>query len=126
MRATVCTLLAVLAFAGCGGADDPELPRSGPVASPAPLSSDDLKFAMLTAQRELETYFFAEGIYTADEDRLGPAFPSTVAVEEAGARSFSLTAQDAQGIRYVLTKDGDVVERSCRPPDPDACPGGGW
>lgn len=126
MRATVCGLTAavLLALAGCG--DDPELPVSGPVTTPTPPPTDQLKFDMLQAQRDLETYRLSTGTYTEDETLLGPTFPLTVTVKDAGTRSFYMAAYDDQGIRYAMINEDGTVTRTCDPPEADACPDGVW
>jgi hypothetical protein len=125
MRRPAPIVLTVLALAGCGG-DDEKLPVSEPVTSPTPPPTDELKYDMLTAEIQLDGYRFSEGVYTADENLLGPAFPGTVTVKEADSRSFYIAAYDDQGTRFAMVKKDDVVQRTCDPPDPDACPDGKW
>lgn len=125
MRPATALVALVLVLAGCGD-DDTPLPTSGPVATVTPPPPDDLKLDLVTAERELETYRFAEGSYTADESLLGPAFPPTVTVKEAGLDSFYIAAYDDTGIRYVMIREGEVTERTCDPVDPAHCPDGEW
>ncbi len=117
---------AILALAGCGE-DKPELPTSGPVSTVTPPPANDLKLDLTTAVRELETYYFAEGTYPEDETLLGPAFPLTVTVKEAGPEGFYIAAYDDQGTRYAMIRaEGEEDRRICDPPSPDDCPNGEW
>ncbi len=119
-----CSALVLVALAGCGGGDDKT--AAAPGASPTPPPSDQLKYDLLTAAIQLDAYRLAEKTFTADEEELGAAFPPTVTVKEADAESFYMAARDDKGIRYVLRRTGDVTERTCDPPAPDACPDGEW
>lgn len=118
-------ILAVAVLAGCGGRDDDAVaPAARATVTPPP--SDQLKYDLLTAAIQLDAYRLAEKSFTADEQRLGAAFPPTVTVKEADRTSFYMAARDSKGVRYVLRRTGDVTERTCDPPTPDACPGGEW
>lgn len=121
-----CSALLLLALAGCGGGGGDETTAGAPAASPTPPPADLLKYDMLTAAIQLDAYRLAEKTFTADETKLGEAFPGTVTVKDADATSFYMAARDADGVRYVLRRTGDVTERTCDPPTRDACPGGEW
>jgi hypothetical protein len=124
-RRALVAAAAAAAVAGCGG-EEPQLPVSSPVPSPTPPPTAELKYDMLVAEQELETHRFAEGAYTDDELQLGPAYPLTVDVTSAGSDGFRLQATDELGITYVLIRRGDRVRRTCKPADPEHCPGGEW
>ncbi len=117
--------LIVVALAGCGGgAKQASAPAAS--ASPTPPPSAQLKYDLLTAAIQLDAYRLSEKTFTADETKLGPAFPDTVTVKTADANSFYMAARDNKGIRYVLRRTGNVTERTCDPPDEDVCPDGRW
>lgn len=118
--------LLLVALAGCGGGGDRPAKATGPAASPTPPPADELKYDLLTAAIQLDAYRLAEKTFTADETKLGPAFPRTVTVKTADRTSFYLAARDNQGVRYVLRRTGDVTERTCDPPTRSSCPGGEW
>ena len=122
-----CSALLLVAVAGCGsGSGGDAQPAAAPTGTPAPPSSDQLKYDLLTAAIQLDAYRLAEKTFTDDETKLGPAFPRTVTVKAADRTSFYLAARDDRGIRYVLRRTGDVTERTCDPPDADVCPDGTW
>lgn len=122
-----CSALLLVALAGCGGGDDDKAAvAAAPDVAPTPPPSDQLKYDLLTAAIQLDAYRLAEKTFTDDETKLGPAFPRTVTVKSADATSFYIAAYDDKHIRYVLRRTGDVTERTCDPPDRDACPGGEW
>lgn len=122
--------VAALAAAGCGGGDtDPaEAARAftTPSATPAPPPSDQLKYDLLTAAIQLRAYRLEHGTYTADETKLGEAFPRTLTVKAGDADGFYLAAYDNRRIRYVLIERDGAVQRTCKPARPGACPGGRW
>ena len=128
MRRALAVCAAALAPAGCGSnaSDRAPLPTSAPAATVTPPPADDLKIDLATAIRELETYYFSEGSYTEEESLLGPAFPPTVIVKEAGPDGFYIAAYDDQGIRYAMIREGEKDRRVCRPADPVDCPNGEW
>lgn len=120
---SACLMLTCLALlSGCGG-DDKK--KTAPAAT-QPQDSEDLKIDMLEASALLDTYRLEEKGYTADEKKLGDAFPKTVTVKEADKDSFYMAARDDQGVRYVLRVDAGKSMRTCDPPKPGSCPKGKW
>jgi hypothetical protein len=128
VRRALGVCAAALALAACGSyaSDEAPLPTSAPAATVTPPPADDLKIDLATAIRELETYRFSEGSYTEEESLLGPAFPPTVTVRDAGPDGFHIAAVDNQGIRYEMIRAGERDRRVCRPADPVYCPNGEW
>jgi hypothetical protein len=117
-------LLVAVVLAGCGGDDGADAPAVKP--SPTPPDSEQLKYDLLTAEIQLDAYKLAEGTFTEDETKLGPAFPDTVTVKEGDGTGFDMAAYDNRHIRYELRRTGDVTERTCKPADARACPDGEW
>jgi hypothetical protein len=115
-------LCSALVLAGCGGGH----PAPSVAPSATPPDSDTLKYDLLTAAIQLDAYKLQEGTFTADETKLGPAFPATVTVKTGDANGFDIAAYDDQHIRYELRRTSDVTERTCRPADPDVCPDERW
>jgi hypothetical protein len=113
-----------LVVAGCGSDTGATKPQVAP--APTPPDSEQLKYDLLTAAIQLDSYKLQEHTFTADERKLGPAFPPTVTIKTADATTFYLAAYDNHHIRYALRRTGDVTERTCAPAEADACPGGKW
>ncbi|MGI8623114.1 MAG: hypothetical protein ACR2NB_06430 [Solirubrobacteraceae bacterium] len=109
-------------LAGCGGGS-PSEPTTTATTMP---DTRTVKLDLRTAAIQLEAYELEEQTYTADERRLGPAFPPTVTIKTADATSYYLAARDDRGGRYTVVMRYGVTTRECSPPSPAACPGGRW